>query len=378
MSYSYNQSFYATVSAPTTLAEKIEIKGIGYSPDHLYTVTMEWFSHLDNKQDYLTVSFADLEGAFSYIEAHRNLAASVAKVPPLPYRVEIAGLDKDGAVTDELSFVITKNEGEKLPYRLQMYREGVPCGTYTDFRNVIDAIYEAGDLNVLAVSNVVRTEEYTINSPSSQQYRQSFYEVEDADTNGAIYVSLMERKNDAGEYEELPNWRNYHFNLQDINSTVEYTKNIIDNNRYVDVANVTVELDDSTRSLILQADVILPNGREPFTHTQTLSFDELVEEDWHRYADELAGMDGVTDNLAALYEVHKDDFYYNNQTYRRLISQFTSTLTLAATENTTKSWYELSPLALNEIREHNPSRETHSIYEEKQRTVKKDRSGEER
>lgn len=374
MSYSYSERFYATLSAPTTVDAKITITGTASSPDAQFTLHNEYFSKIDNKPECLNIDFDSLERAFAYFDAYRKLAANIAHMQPNPYRVEIAGLDKDGNVTDDYSFVITKNEGEKLPYRLQMYRDGAPCDTYTDFRRVIDAVYEAGDLNALTVSSVVRTEEYVTSTPSPQNYRQSFYEIEDADVNGAIYISHMERKNEAGEYEKLSNWSDYHFSPQDIESDVERNNSAINDNRFVDVTNVTLELDDSTRTLVLQADLIIPNRTEPITHTQTLSFDKWIEEDWNSYEDELAGMNGVTDNLAALYEVHKDDFYYNNKTYHSILTQFERTLTLAATDNTTKNWYKLSPLALNEIKSYNPARQTHSVDEEKQRTTKKEQT----
>lgn len=366
MAYEFDFDFKATVNPSVTMVEEITVLGRRYSEDNLFTVEERHYSSIDQRDVTTRVQFSDLAAMFAYIEAHRNLLASVAGTKPFPFSVEIAGLNSDGVPTEDFSFEITENKGEKLPYRLQMWRdmEQYRCDTYTDFRSITDAIDEIRWLNALETSKVFRVEEY------DNGYRQTFYEPDDT-SNGAMYISRMEHKNEEGDYVELPQWRGYHFSPQDIDITVEYTERGIDSNQYVDVANVTVTLDDDTRSVVLQADILFSSGRPPITHTATLYFDELI-------ANLPAEVNATFGDAATLYEELKDDFYYDSQTYWRLTNEFTNTLTAAATDNAVKRWFQLSPLALNEIRANNPSRQTHNAIEEKQKTVEKDRSGGER
>lgn len=373
MSYNFTENFYATLQSSIDPIAPMEIKGTALTDDLYFSIKTPFFNARTGKPDYTITKFDDLETALDYLNRFRDMLTTVMGLDALPYRLEIAGLDADGNIDPDVSYVITKTEGAELPYRLQQYNNGEPCNTVTDFRNLTNAVDEARDMNARRVSPIVRVQVYDCG------YREMFIDNMDIDENSIqpMYKTYMERKIGEDTYKETPYWNGEAYSPQAIDSAISDFDYCARTKRLVDVDSVNLEITDN-RAMNLVANIVYSNGHKA-TISSNVIFDDMV---LMGYLDDALAAKGSPEPtvaaMAQLYEEYKDDFHHNNIIFKRLVDALDIKLCQSVVREISEGGFRFSPLAWSKIMELNPSRATHNTNEEKQRNVKKDHITEER
>lgn len=372
MSYSFTEDFYATMNIPLDTVNLIEIKGTALTDDMYFSVKTTFLNARTGKPDYTITKFDDLEAALEYLGTFRDMLATVMELDALPYRLEIAGLDVNGNTEVDVTYVITKTEGAELPYRLQQYKKGEPSSTFTEFRSLIDAVYEVQELNAERVSPVecVRTYDFG--------YRCICLENEDCGSNQPMYKMYIEQKIGEGVYKALPYWYDTAYSPQSMQNAIDNFERCYRAQLMVEADSVTLDLTDN-RQMLLTANVTYANGQTK-TISSSSSFDDMVTEGYLDNILEARGNPAPTKELMAqLYEEFKDDFCHRNVLFTWLANKLADQLMHSSVEGISEAGFRFSPLAWNKIRELNPSRASHTLEQsEKQKNVKKTPTMEER
>lgn len=236
-----------------------------------FTVDVLWTNRF-NGQEKMSVDFADNEQAADFIRSHQAMLADIAGEEPHPFKATVSMLRENGERDEHIAFVVTHNDDNIYPYRLQQYEDGKPCNEYIDFRYKCDVEMEIEQMNMLVTAADIVTIESRCDDlhykvlKCADEYWQEL---------GRGFIAVPVRESDGhmfnidyiGSYETLQRAIVEIIATEECNAEEELA------NVRAQISNAEYVIDPDNGEVVLTAEVIMPNGK-----TEIYSVSDFIDD----------------------------------------------------------------------------------------------------
>lgn len=288
--YNIRKDAYVEIEGSTDM-EKYVLQG----KNDGFVVDILWTNRF-NEQERMSVDFASDKQAADFIRSHRAFLANIAGEEPHPFKATVSMLRENGERDEHITFVVTHNDDNIYPYRLQQYEDGKPCNEYIDLVDICEVRIEIEKMNMQHTATVVMTME---SGCDDLQYKVLKSADECAHEVEMGFMAVPVRKSDGHAFNSdyIGSYGSLQRTIEEIVATEEI--NIADEleKGWAQVNSAEYVIDSENGEVMLTANVTMPNGE-----TQDYSLSDFIDDEGNSGFDSFNDFAYCSDVFFNLYD----------------------------------------------------------------------------